>query len=132
MTDQDQDRPSLSVAVVKKENRRWYRFLAILGICLTLLEYALSWYTDEDMNHLRLFLATCFAFVGLYGMDPKAMSGAGTLIYTWTSGIITIMWPSRRKTDKPGTVVVAEIDPSSEPPTIETRTEPPKEPRSEG
>ncbi len=132
MTDPNQDRQSVSVAVFKKENRRWFRLLAIVGICLTLLEYGLSWYTGEDMDHLRLFLSTCFAFVGLYGMDPKSMAGAGTLIYTWTSGIITIVWPSRRKSDKPGTVVVAEIDPSSEPPTIETRTEPPPAPRSEG
>lgn len=125
------DRPSTTV-ILSKENRRWFKALAILGIVLTLLEYGMSWYSDEDMNHLRLFVATCLAFVGLYGMAPTTLSGAGALIYTWTSGIITIVWPGRRKSDPPGTKVITEIDGDQSPPAVETRVEPPARPSAEG
>lgn len=119
---------SSTTVILTKENRRWFKALAILGIFLTLLEYGMSWYSGEDMNHLRLFIATCLAFVGLYGMAPTTMSGAGALIYTWTSGIITIIWPGRRKGDAPGTQVITQIDADQSPPVVETRVEPPAGP----
>ena len=123
MADEPQVRVSIGTKAAKAESRRWYRAIAILGVVMLLMEYGWSFYADGPMNKLRTFVASVIAFVGFYGMDPPTLQGAGTLVYTWTSGILTIIRRGKRTTDTPETQVVTKVDLDQNPPVVETHAE---------
>ena len=115
--------PRPSVIIRKHENRRLFKFLAFLGVALVLVELGLSYRTGQKMNGMRLLVGSIIGFVGFYGLDPKELREAGTLVYTWASGILLIVRAGKRTTDTSETKVVTTVDLSHEPPTVETHAE---------
>jgi hypothetical protein len=45
------------------------------------------------------------------------------LVYTWSSGILTIVRTGKRATDTPETTVVTKVDLDQSPPVVETHAE---------
>lgn len=102
-----------SQIIVRHQNRRIFLLLAILGLALIVAEIIASFLMNTKMNGMRTLVESIIGFVGFYGLDPKEMRDAGTLVYTWTSGIMTIIRTGKntRSTDAPGTVVVTQVTP---------------------